>query len=285
MQVIRSDAEGFLRSAGDFLAAREAEHNLLLGLTGRLLGNAHAYGDEDPYFAVVEDGGRVVTAALRTPPHNLVLAETDDPAGYAALADDAHTVFADLSGVSGPASAVGAFVSAWSALTGDGARLSMSQRIYEATEVIAPPPAAGRMRDVVEADRELVLDWLRAFMREVIPEDHPEDAAGFLERNAADPAGRIVLWEDDGEPVSMAACGSSTPRGIRIGPVYTPLELRGRGYASAVTAGLTGELLSGGRGFCFLYTDLANPTSNSIYARIGYRPVTDVELWRFEPIQ
>ena len=252
-----------MRAAGDFLAAREAEHNLLLGLTGRLLANANTYGDDEPYFAVVEDGDRIVTAALRTPPHHLVLAETDDPAGYVALAADVHAVFAELPGVSGPASAIGAFVSAWGALTGAEARRMMSQRIYEATEVVGPQGVGGGMREAGDEDRELLLDWLRAFMREAIPED-PEDATGFLERKAADPDARLVLWED-GAPVSLAACGSATPNGIRIGPVYTPPELRGRGYASALTAELTRQLLAGGRDFCFLYTDLANPTSNSIY--------------------
>jgi predicted GNAT family acetyltransferase len=47
-------------------------------------------------------------------------------------------------------------------------------------------------------------------------------------------------------------------------------------------AELTRRLIAGGRQFCFLFTDLANPTSNSIYQRVGYRPVTDVNLWVFE---
>ena len=84
MQVTRLDAAGFVRSAGEFLRLREAEHNLMLALAGRLLDHPRLYGDE-PYFAVVEDGGRVVTAALRTPPHNLLLAESVDAAGYAEL--------------------------------------------------------------------------------------------------------------------------------------------------------------------------------------------------------
>ena len=81
--------------------------------------------------------------------------------------------------------------------------------------------------------------------------------------------------------VSLAGFGGRTPNGIRVGPVYTPPDLRGRGYASALTADLTRRLLAGGRRFCFLYTDLANPTSNSIYQRIGYRPVSDADLWSF----
>ncbi len=280
MQVTRLDAEGFVRAAGSFLGAREAEHNLMLGLSGRLRSNPYYYGEYDPYFAVVEDGGRVVTAALRTPPHNLVLAECDDTTGYSALAADVHAVFTDLPGVTGPASAIGAFVSAWQELTGDGARLAMSQGIYAATEVVAPERVSGAMRPAGEADRELVLAWVEAFMREAVPEDSPESAAGFLERNASDPQGRVVLW-DDGGPVSLAACGGATPHGIRVGPVYTPPEVRGRGYASALTAELTRQALAGGRDFCFLYTDLANPTSNSIYRRIGYRRVTDSEMWKF----
>jgi predicted GNAT family acetyltransferase len=92
--------------------------------------------------------------------------------------------------------------------------------------------------------------------------------------------GGAYLWED-GEPVSLAGCGSPTPNGIRVGPVYTPPARRGRGYASALTAQLTSLLLSSGHRFCFLFTDLANPTSNRIYQRIGYEPVSDVDEYRF----
>jgi predicted GNAT family acetyltransferase len=270
-----------MRAAGDFLGSREAEHNLLLGLSGRLLADRNVYGEEDPYFAVVEADGRVVTAALRTPPYNLLLAQTEDTAAYVALAEDAHAAFTGLPGVTGPASAIQAFISAWAALTGDRARRVMSQRIYEATGVVAPRPVAGAMRQAGDQDREFVLGWLEAFLREVSHGNSPEDAAGWLERSAADPDGGVVIW-DDGAPVSISGYGARTPRGIRIGPVYTPPELRGRGYASALVAGLTQQLLSGGRDFCFLFTDLANPTSNSIYQRVGYRPVTDVEQWAFE---
>jgi predicted GNAT family acetyltransferase len=102
----------------------------------------------------------------------------------------------------------------------------------------------------------------------------------MVARRQEDPNGGLVFWED-GETVSFAGYGGLTPNGIRIGPVYTPPELRGRGYGSALTAALTQQLLDGGRRFCFLFTDLANPTSNSIYQRIGYRPVSDVDAWAF----
>ena len=83
------------------------------------------------------------------------------------------------------------------------------------------------------------------------------------------------LWEADGRPVSLVCFGGPTPTGIRIGPVYTPPEHRGHGYASALTAEVSAQQLAGGRSFCFLYTDLGNPTSNAIYMRIGYERVCD----------
>ena len=90
----------------------------------------------------------------------------------------------------------------------------------------------------------------------------------------------FVIWEDDG-PVSLAGFGGTTPTGTRIGPVYTPPEHRGRGYGSAVTAAVSAERLAAGRRFCFLYTDLSNPTSNRIYVAIGYRRVCDSLELRF----
>jgi hypothetical protein len=158
----------------------------------------------------------------------------------------------------------------------------MEERIYRAESVEQPAGVPGRMRRYQPADRELVVAWLEAFSAEAQPAGAPPlDAAAWLDRRISSPEGHVVLWED-GPVVSMAAYGQPTPHGIRIGPVYTPPELRRRGYASAVTAAVTQALLDGGRRYCFLFTDLANPTSNIIYQRIGYRPVTDVDQWVFE---
>ena len=85
----------------------------------------------------------------------------------------------------------------------------------------------------------------------------------------------VMLWEADGGPVSIA-CNTMPVTGmVRIGPVYTPPEARGHGYGSAATAALSQRLLKAGAEEVVLYTDLANPVSNSIYQRIGYRPVED----------
>ena len=83
--------------------------------------------------------------------------------------------------------------------------------------------------------------------------------------------------------MSLTGVGGLTPHGIRVGPVYTPPELRGRGYASNLVAAASQAALDDGRRALFLFTDLANPTSNRIYQAIGYEPVRDVDEWSLDP--
>jgi predicted GNAT family acetyltransferase len=133
----------------------------------------------------------------------------------------------------------------------------------------------GAMRIATSEDRPLLAKWFLAFAVEALPgEPDKERLAREIDYRLASADAGLVLWEHKGA-VSLAGFGGPTPKGIRIGPVYTPPELRGRGYASALVAELSSRLLAGGRRFCFLYTDLANPTSNKIYERIGYVRVCD----------
>jgi predicted GNAT family acetyltransferase len=276
----QSEVAAFLARAGAFLEAREAEHNLIFGLSSTLARDPRAYGS-DPYLATVEENGRVVAAALRTPPHNLVLSESDDDRTWAALATDAFAVDPSLTGVLAPVAGAASFLETWRRLTGADARLARSQRIYRVSQVSPVDEALGTMRAFAAADRSLALDWLEAFFEEEFGGRDAVAAERTLHSRVSDPEGGVVLWEDGGAPVSLAAFGGPTPSGIRIGPVYTPPDQRRRGYATALTAALTRFLLERHR-FCFLFTDLANPTSNGIYMRIGYVPVADVEEWRFD---
>jgi len=176
------------------------------------------------------------------------------------------------------------FASRWRELAGVEARVALSERIYEAREAFPPTGVPGAYRAYEPRDHDVAAAWMDAFVAEALagaPPARDDDGAAFVARRVDDPDGGLVIWEDEGRPVSLAGFGSPTPNGIRVGPVYTPPELRGRGYASALVGELTARLLAGGRRFCFLFTDLANPTSNSIYQRVGYRPVADVTDWRF----
>ncbi|GIU99143.1 MAG: hypothetical protein KatS3mg014_0759 [Actinomycetota bacterium] len=136
------------------------------------------------------------------------------------------------------------------------------------------PGTTGATRVATREDRGLLLDWLLDFAEEAGL--GPTGEPGFLERmiDARIEEGSLVLWED-GAPVSLAGSSSPKPSGIRVGPVYTPPEHRRRGYATGLVAELSRWLLARGHRACYLYTDLANPTSNAVYVRIGYRRVAD----------
>src|SRR6188472_4813562 len=166
-----ADVEDFLAAAGDFLVAREAEHNLLLGVCQTVRDTPDAY-TAPPYFATVSDGDRVLTVALQTPPFQLVISEVDDPSAIPLLADD--LVGRDLPGAVGPVEHVRAFMDERVARGAPRARLKTSERIFRLTAVTPPPPVQGHSRIAEPADRALVARWLDAFMREAL-EDEPTD--------------------------------------------------------------------------------------------------------------
>jgi uncharacterized protein len=274
------DPARFFAVVAPFLERREAAHNLQLGFRARLEADRHAFGAADPLlYAALADSGDVIAVATQTPPFGLVLSELDDLEIVAALADRLAQDGAVLPTAGGPVAVARAFAERWASLTGAAPSVHIEERIYEADSVVHPAGVSGAMRPYGDEDRPLVIAWMRAFFDEAMPGSPEAQVERFVDGRAAG-IGSLVLWQDGGTAVSLAGHAGETPNGARVGPVYTPPEHRGHGYASALTAALTDELLRRRR-FCFLYTNLANPTSNSIYQRIGYRPVTDVTVWQF----
>ena len=92
--------------------------------------------------------------------------------------------------------------------------------------------------------------------------------------------GRLFIWED-GRPASMVGVNGPVAGVVRIGPVYTPDGLRRRGYAGTAVAAASRRALTAGATRCALFTDLSNPTSNKIYAEVGYRRFADWEEHEF----
>jgi predicted GNAT family acetyltransferase len=272
------DAAAFLAEAEPLLLADEARHNLILGIAGTIRDSPDHYTARD--FWLVRDGVNVVAAGLRTPPYNLVLARPESPQALAALAE--ALAGEELPGVVGAEPEAVDFASLWTERTGIPARTNMRQGVYALERVEPPPTPPGSARVATTHDREIALRWWIAFAEEALHESSPgtELAEVMIDYRLSSPSAGILLWEDGGRPVSLAAWSGPTPNGIRVSPVYTPPELRGHGYATALTAELSqrlldGRLFEGGRRFCFLFTDLANPTSNAIYERIGYRRVAE----------
>ena len=287
MELTRHDtATSLLAVAGEFLVDREAEHNLPLGILGTLRDQPELY-PEPPYLATVADAAGLAVVVVRTPPWGAVLSEPGADgerllAAIELLVADLAGVDPALRGVSGPSACLGPFVERWCAATGTIARPELGERIYRLSRVNPPRGVDGAWRLAAERDRGLLRQWLAAFHAEALPPGTPKPEDAFVDRLVRRDDRFAYLWEADGRTVSLAGAGARTPNGRRIGPVYTPPADRGHGYASAVTAAASADQLARGARFCFLFTDLANPTSNAIYQRIGYEPVSDVDQVAFD---
>jgi predicted GNAT family acetyltransferase len=272
------DPAAFLEIASPLLIADEARHNLMFGILATLRDHPSFY----PQYGLwlTHGAATIQGAAIRTPPHNLVLARHRQSAALEALANGIDDV---LPGVVGALPEADTFAAFWSERTGTTPVTHRAQGVFQLDRVERVTGVPGRMRDAGAADRPVVIGWWQAFAEEALGETATEGSvAREIDHRFDAGAAGIALW-DDRKPVSFAAYGNPTPNGIRIGPVYTPPEHRGRGYASALVAELSERLLAKRR-FCFLFTDLANPTSNRIYERIGYRRVCEAAEIRFLPV-
>jgi len=273
-----SDAGQFLERTQPFLLRREAEHCLILGLLDGLR-VGEQWGADAPLMALVEERGAVAGVVLITPPHNMILSWIGDDSAIDAIAHELHAAGLTIPGVNSSAEVARKFALKWSELSGRSFRIQMAQRIYQLSRVRNEVRAAGRLREPDESDDVLLRKWRAAFSVDAEGMDREE-----AEKNAALPlpqSRHLMLWEVEGTAVSMAGFAGPTPNGIRVAWVYTPPENRGKGFAGACVAALSQKLLDDGRTFCFLYTDLANPTSNHVYQTIGYEPVTDATVYSF----
>ncbi len=271
---------GYLAAAGEFLRSRPAGHSVLLTVTEAVrIGGPGTFGDDPPLFGWYAPGGGPVTAAcLHTPPYPVALTGMPDLAA-AALARLLAGGGRALAGVGGPPGPAQAFAAAWQQQTGQPAQVTRHERLYRLGELVPPDPApAGQARVAAAADTGLLLAWMSAFHREVDPAGGPARRAMVDERISY---GGFTVWESGDGPVSLAGRTRAVAGQARIGPVFTPPEHRGRGYGGAVTTAVSQQILAAGVAEVVLATDLANPTSNALYQRLGYRPVTDSIRLRF----
>lgn len=255
----------WLADTSDFLARHEAEHGLMLGVA-----RAMREPPPDAYFACIRDDDVVFAAAMRLD-WRLILSREARRGALALVAKDADSPL--LKTVLGPSESVERFTTASTRPWRD----VMSQGIYECRVVTPPPRMVGKRRLAAAEDRDLLVAWLRSFVAEALHEQLDDVAAGArVDEHIAERHFHVL--DVDGTIVSLAAAVAPTVHGIRVNHVYTPPEYRGRGYASTLVASLTQALLDSGHRFTFLHTDLANPTSNRIYMRIGYRQVATFRM-------
>ena len=268
----------FLGEAGDFLRAERVRNTVLLTATATLRAREttepDGNGNHRPLFGWWRDGNGGVGvrgAFLHTPPFPMLLTSMPDDAA-AGLAEEFWTTGRSLAGVNAEARSAERFAGVWKARTGADSHVYREMRLFRLGDLVWPSPRpAGKARIATAADRDLVISWSGAFAQEVF-EPETDHAAEADERISY---GGLTFWEVDGAAVSIAGVTRTVGGMVRVGTVYTPPELRGQGYAGAATATVSQAALDAGTTDVLLYTDLANPTSNALYQRIGYRPVED----------
>jgi GNAT superfamily N-acetyltransferase len=290
------DVSEFLAAAGSYLRRERVRNTTILTVTEamrvRSAGSATrpAAGDAasrplfgwwsgpaDPARPTGEAGqagqsGPVAGAFMHTPPFPLVLAA----AAPRIAAELAAVTLAGrpLAGINAHPELAEAFAQAWQHANGGGVRVHVNQRLYRLAELSWPDPAPdGAERTADDSDVPLLTEWFRAFAFEVRHMGRAADQAADVRARVS--YGGITIWEAGGQAVAIAGATRQVAGMARIGPVYTPPGSRGRGYGSAATAAASRRLLAAGAEDVLLYTDLANPVSNSIYQRIGYRAVED----------
>lgn len=270
---LTEDVETFQATAGGFLRARPIEHTNLLTMVEALRHDLRSYGPEAPIFGWWSTpAGQVAGVLMQTPPYPVIFSELPTPAVPAAVLALAGR---PLPGANLPASAVDGFSAGWRSRARVRAHVVRRTRLYRlATLVLPPTPPPGSARYAGPDDRELLRGWLRAFHDE-IGERRSDDPDRLLAY------GGILLWDDGRSPVSMAIRSQPAVGTVRIQVVYTPPVQRGRGYAGAVTIAATQAALGSGAKSVVLNTDLANPTSNALYQRLGFRPVEDRVIVEF----
>ncbi|WP_399880945.1 GNAT family N-acetyltransferase [Streptomyces sp. BBFR51] len=276
---LTEDLDDFLARAGDFLHSRPGLHTVQLTVTETLrTQGADSYGAGAPVFGRLERAGEVVATFFRTPPRPLsltLLAPEDADALAARLARLGHP----LPGVNADQDTATAFAEAWQRHTGAVPTLRERHRLYRLGTLTPPEPQPeGRGRVAGARDREQLIRWHDEFAAAI--GGVPTGGGRWADERIA--GGRVTFWESPhGAPVSMAGLSPLVAGQIRLAPVYTPGHLRGRGYAGAATVAASRAALAAGAQEVVLFADLANPTSNGLYRRIGYLPVADFAVYDF----
>ena len=132
-------------------------------------------------------------------------------------------------------------------------------------------------------DLPVLVPWGCAYQIESIG---AEDAPGLRDRVADSQRTRIaeraiwILHRGD-EPVAMSAFNAFTADCVQIGGVYTPPELRSRGYARCAVAGSLLHARADGKARSILFTGEDNPAAQACYVRLGYKHVGDYRIVMF----
>ena len=278
------DIDEFYDIAYPFLLEHEAENNLPLAILISLKKNIEVYGEEKPLLFSLTDAIIIKLIVLRTPPHDLIISYTDDLNTIEVLTEELTKRNEKLPGVLSFKGAADKFAEQWCDNKLLNYDLFRKERIYRLVKVSEETLGFRKFSVAPEVHQELVFQWVGEMMKEALINTTEDDIQRMVEilkeEFERDKSSMFLLFENN-EPVSMAREAGKTPNGVFVNFVYTPIALRRRGYATECVAKLSKHLLEAGNKYCFLFTDLSNPTSNSIYQKIGYQPVIDENHYKF----
>lgn len=279
------DAQEFLRRAGERLEADPVTGTVVATLARRAVVNGMPDGVPDPWFAVVTDArGQVAGVAMRTapfapwPPYLLAMPD----AAARALAEAVLGRGAAVGGANGLRPATDAFAEVIAARADRSVEVELHLRLFELGTLVAPRAVPGRLRAVRPEEADTALGWIRQFFVDADEQagreaGHLGEGSGFTIHDVRRKLDEDVLWfwvDEDDRPVHLTGANPPAFGVTRIGPVFTPKQERGRGWAGAAVAEVSRRVLARGER-AILFTDQANPTSNALYQALGYEPVVD----------
>jgi GNAT superfamily N-acetyltransferase len=287
------DPGEFLDVSGAYLAEQPVLSTVISGVASRLRDQRAAgvrWPDDVPcWFAAYVDGGSVVATAMRTAPFGQY------PAYLMPMSDDAAVLLArtlldrdePVLGANGSLPAVQVFCEEMAKGLGRTVEVERHTRLFELGLLQEPAEVPGRLRRARLEEQGLVASWYDAFMDDA--DEQAGRSPGSSAHEAPEPdemrrrieTGQISVWEVDGVPVHVTAASEPAFGVSRVGPVYTPREHRGHGYASRAVYEVSQHLVENGVRAC-LFTDQANPTSNKIYEALGYERLVDMANLRVE---
>lgn len=283
-----TDVHKFYKDTYSVLMRHEAQNMAILG--NMIIGHegTDKTGWRDPanwLMAAVSDEEGIQLTALMTPLQSFALYATDNivnPNALNCLIDELKGY--EILSIKTEKNLAERFAEEYTAQRELVIKTSLSLRIYELKSVNPDIKQFGDVRLLDERDMYFFPYWAEASYAANIYGNTtmsiPHDAEAYRYRLSSM---KLYVLEDDGIPVCMAGITSETQTAAGVAYVYTPPYFRGRGYASSCVAQISQMALDKGFTRCVLYTDLMNPTSNSIYQKIGYKPVCDSLFVEFAP--
>lgn len=260
---VHRDAAAFLARAEPWLARSEIQHAMALQ-SARFCSADDSHFQTPLYWATLEERDQIVGCAFRTPPYRLGVTALP-PAAVPLLVESVGAVYRSLAGVAGEEPTVSAFAAAWTATRGASWSVLARQHLLTHRAIVpAAEPPAGALRLATRSDRALAREWGAAFAYE---SGLPALDGALCVRLI--PEQRLYLWDDGGRRCMLGVL-RETANAAAVGVLYTPPQLRERGYATATVRAFSRHLLSRGLPYSYFCLEPSNAVAHSICSKLGY---------------